>query len=158
MSMMKKFDKDFVERTLNILNNCSDKTEYEVTLLLNCLLALVTLPIERNKVSKKEINCKKAKDFQIDCVNKLEELKNDKDYINTEKEYFFNNIRNAIAHLHIEVENGAYKNEIENVIFRNALDAKEFKKKNYNLQVSISVNNLKLFAEYVAEQYLNRFF
>ena len=34
MAMMKKFDKEFIERTINILENCSKHTEYEVTLLL----------------------------------------------------------------------------------------------------------------------------
>lgn len=158
MSMMKKFDKDFVSRTMKILDDCSGKTEYEVTLLLNCLLALVTLPIERNKITKKVKQEDKMIEFQRDCVNKIEELRNEKDYINNNKEYFFNNIRNAIAHLHIELEEGCYRKDIENIILRNALDEDEFKNKNYNLQLNISVNNLMLFAKYVAEEYLKRFF
>ncbi len=59
MSMMYKFDKDFVIRTKELLSEFYDNTEREVTLLLNCLLALVVLPVERkkrrkcNKISRK---------------------------------------------------------------------------------------------------------
>ena len=59
MSEIRNFNKEFVERTIDILEKCSKNTEYEVTLLLNCLLALVTLPIERNKVILKPSLLKK---------------------------------------------------------------------------------------------------
>ena len=49
MSIMHNFDKDFVKRTKNIIENISKSTEYDVTLLLNCLLALVTLPLEQKR-------------------------------------------------------------------------------------------------------------
>lgn len=52
MSMMYRFDKDFVERTKELLNDAYYNTKKEVTLLLNCLLALVILPIERKKREK----------------------------------------------------------------------------------------------------------
>lgn len=158
MSCMKNFDSDFVKRTIEVLDKCYETTEYEVTLLLNCLLALVSLPIERNKVTKKEVQEEKMQNFQNDCVIKLEELRNKKDYINKNKLYFFNNIRNAIAHLHIKVEEGCYKNKIENVILRNYENDEKLKKDECNLQISISVKNLKKFAIYVAEEYLRVFF
>ena len=47
---MEEFDRDFIIRTLDIIDNCSKYTKYEVTLLINCLLALVTLPIERKNI------------------------------------------------------------------------------------------------------------
>ena len=158
MAMMKKFDKEFIERTINILENCSKHTEYEVTLLLNCLLALVTLPIERNKIKKGNIQSKKITTFQKDSVEKIKELKNEREYINICEEYFFNNIRNSIAHLHIELEESNYKNRIENIILRNAKNDIEFNKKNYDLQINISVQNFKKFALYVAKEYIKRFF
>ena len=49
---MYNFDKDFVERTKELLIESYYNTEREVTLLLNCLLALVILPIERKKRKK----------------------------------------------------------------------------------------------------------
>ncbi len=160
MAMMKKFDKDFVKRTLDILEECSQYTEYDVTLLLNCLLALVTLPIEKNKIKKNNIQDADIIKFQNDCVDKMKELENlmDTDNSKNDEKFFFNNIRNAIAHLHIELEESLYNGQIENVILRNALNDKEFHDKKYNLQINISVDNLKIFAKYVANEYLNRFF
>ena len=49
MSEMPKFKQNFIERTLNILDEYSDNTQYDVTLLLNCLLSLVVFPIEETK-------------------------------------------------------------------------------------------------------------
>ena len=100
MSEMKNFKKDFVERTMGILNDCSRYTEHDVTLLLNCLLGMVTFPIE---IQKDKTN-KKAKQFKIDCVNKMKELSTvEKNDCNDAS--FFENIRNAIAHLNIKIEN-----------------------------------------------------
>ena len=45
---MINFDKEFVERTkVIVLNQCNDDFKYNVTLLLNCMLGLVSLPTER---------------------------------------------------------------------------------------------------------------
>ena len=59
MSDMPNFKKDFVERTLKVLKEYD--SEYEVTLLLNCLLALVSFPIE---LQENEINVK-AEEFEV---------------------------------------------------------------------------------------------
>ena len=63
---MVEFDREFVERTKWIIENTSCK--YEITLLLNCMLALVALPTERTK-------SKGDADFQNRCVSKLKEMK-----------------------------------------------------------------------------------
>ena len=76
MAIMHNFDKDFVKRTKNIIENISKSTEYEVTLLLNCLLALVTLPLEQKKVDKYNKSDKEAIEFQKKCINKIDELRN----------------------------------------------------------------------------------
>ena len=49
--MMKNFDKDFVQRTAELISgNIQEKSiEYDVTLQLNCLLAMITLPLERKR-------------------------------------------------------------------------------------------------------------
>lgn len=144
MTMMKRFDKEFIERTLEILENLSSKTEYEVTLLLNCLLALVTLPIEREKESD-------LVEFQKCCNDKLKALKNDRLFIDKTKDEnnFFRNIRNSIAHMHIKLEEGTIGNEIDSVVLKNYKSPKFC-----DFQVSISIKNLKEFAVFVAHEYL----
>lgn len=157
MSEMKDFKKDFVYRTLEVLKKCYSETEYEVTLLLNCLLALVSFPIEQKQ---NEISIESEK-FQNDCVKKLKELKNEENYINNDEEHFFNNIRNSIAHINIKLFPDENKRRIENVLLWNEewiIDGKRRNKPKITFRVNISVENLKFFAEYVAEEYIKRFF
>ena len=146
MAEMKNFNREFVERTIEILNNYYSNTEYEITLLLNFLLAMVTLPIE---LQKNNTN-KNAKKFKIDCVTKLKELSTIKQNCNDDT--IFENIRNAIAHLNINIENS--NNKVEKIILKNLAN------KNFGtctLKISISPNNLKKFMEYVANECINRF-
>ena len=70
MSEMKDFKKDFVYRTLEVLKKCYSETEYEVTLLLNCLLALVSFPIEQKQ---NEISVESEK-FQNVCKKSCKTL------------------------------------------------------------------------------------
>lgn len=72
--------------------------------------------------------------------------------------YTFNHIRNAIAHLHIELEESNYNNKIENIILKDAKDIDEYKKQNYNFKINISVDKLKEFAIYIADEYVKDFF
>ena len=88
----------------------------------------------------------KSEIFKDKCVNKLEELKNKKAYINKDSENFFRNIRNSIAHLNIKTNS---KNEIIE-------DITLWDKPNF--RINISVDNLRKFARFVAEQYLQTFF
>ena len=115
MSEMNNFKKDFVERTIKILGDCSRYTEHDITLLLNCLLGMVTFPIE---IQKNKTN-KKTKQYKIDCVNKMKEL-----------------------------------SKIEKIEFRN-LEYGD--KEKCTLKISILPSNLKLFMEYVAQEYFARF-
>ena len=151
MAMMEKFDKNFVERTIDILKKEYDRMDYEVTFLLNCLLALITLPNER-----KNNNDKRIKKFKLDCVHKLNELKGEieNEIFDDNDDYTFSHVRNSIAHLHIEVDKGSYENTIERIILRDARDNILFNKGEYNFSISISVKNLKEYAIYVAENYL----
>ena len=73
-------------------------------------------------------------------------------------DYTFNHIRNAIAHLHIKLEESNYNNEIENIILIDAKDNDEYKKQNYNFKINISVNKLKEFAIYITDEYIKEFF
>ena len=147
MSEMINFNRDFVIRTRKILEKYSDKEENEVTFLLNCLLALVCLPIEREK---NEFN-EESEIFREICINKLIELKNEKPYTNNDSSHFFENIRNAIAHLNVKFIKG--ENPIKNIILYDIND-----KGKTNLKFSITICNLKKFAIYIADEYVERFF
>lgn len=148
MAEMKKFETDFVKRTKDILNNNVDIEEYEVTFLLNCLLGMVTLPVEIEKDKKSE----KSMKFQNDCIKKLKELSQELIWKENNDNQLFRNIRNAIAHLNISFKLNSYKN-IEYVVLKNKKNGRTGK---CTFQVTISVNNLKKFAEYVAQEYLDR--
>lgn len=150
MSEMKNFKRDFVERTIKVLNQNYNDTRYEVTLLLNCLLGMVTLPIEE----KKDIKNNDIVDrFQDDCAEKLKELAiKVKSKIKNNK-LLFRNIRNSIAHL--KIETNPQNNEIETIELKNL---NKGNKGIETLYILISVKNLKIFAEYVANEYLDRFY
>ena len=64
---IKNFDKEFVERIKNIVKTqCKDDFEYDVTLLLNCMLGLVSLPTERTNPAPNS--------FKQECVSKLKNM------------------------------------------------------------------------------------
>lgn len=147
MSEMGNFNKGFVERTKGILEKYYDDEKDEVTLLLNCLFALVSLPIER----KKDEYSIESEEFQEDCVRMLKQLIK-KPYTNKDEINFFRNIRNSIAHLNIELKSN--NGIIESV----TLWSKNPDTGKIVLKFNISVENLKIFAEYVAQEYLDRFF
>lgn len=87
---IKYFDKEFVERTKNIVQTqCKDDFEYDVTLLLNCMLGLVSLPTERTKPGQNP--------FKQECVNKL---KNMGVIVNsTDDDKTFRTVKNALSHI-----------------------------------------------------------
>ena len=120
------FKKDFPERTLDILNSYNGK--YEVSLLLNCLEALLVLPKEYfyeripdeipsgwglTKENVKKVPCES-------CGYKLKEI--------------VRHMRNAIAHLRIETADD-YEGNIEMIRLK---DGRKF-------ELEISVNKLKTF-------------
>ena len=120
------FKKDFPKRTINILNDY--KGEYDVTFLLNCLLALLVLPKEKfynnipeeiqrdwglTKEHIKKMPCES-------CGYKLRKI--------------VRHIRNAIVHMRIETTNNDNKN-IEIVKFKDL----------GGFELEISVGDLKTF-------------
>lgn len=148
MAEMKEFNTEFIKRTIEILNNCSDKTEYDTTLLINCLLGLLVHPIEDYKDEKiSNIN-----QYKTNCVNKLRELSSKSiktDPNNKDDQSIFRNIRNSVAHLNVEL--GSYKGTIESITFSNRIGGKKGK---VTLEFTLSVKNLKEFALYVGNEYL----
>lgn len=131
------FEKDFPERTLGILN--SYKGKYEVSLLLNCLLALLVLPKEKllnnipeeippgwglTKENIKKVSCES-------CGYKLKEI--------------VRHMRNAISHMRIKTANDD-KGNIEMIRFK---DGRSF-------ELEISVNNLKTFVTKLAKHVIEK--
>jgi hypothetical protein len=149
MSGMSDFNRDFVNRTLAILDNY-DK-EYEVTLLLNCLCGLVTLPIEIGKNNYTD----KMDDFKEKCVKKLDSLCIRKNFYKRPYYNTFTDIRNSIAHFNIKIPK---KEKIEEINLKAYIDKEKQGNKLVRpklvFSITISVKNLKEFAKFVATEYL----
>ena len=140
---MKNFNKEFVERTKEIVvNMCHDDFEYDVTLLLNCLLGLVSLPTE--KTSQDDIQ------FQTDCIRKLRDMGVIvKPTIDDKK--IFRTVKNALSHVYIEPCNE--RGNIEHIILKDRKD----RNSDAHTELKFSVEDLKEFALYVADKHLDRY-
>ena len=104
------FKKDFPKRTIDILNGY--KCEYNVTLLLNCLLALLVLPKEKfyDNIPEEippDWGLTKEHIQKVQCQVCGYKLKN-----------IVLNMRHAIAHLDVKTTKD-YKGNIEKVRFKN---------------------------------------
>lgn len=149
MPMMRKFEKDFVERTIEVIEQYEKrKDDHEVTFLLNCLMGLVSFPIENKKDEKSQL----SKDFRKKCVEKFYEI--DGEIIignDLDVDYFFRKIRNAICHFNIELEENPY-GDIANITLWNIYNKKK------DFEIKFSVEQLRDFAKFIAEQYLTYYF
>ena len=138
---MTKFNKQFVERTKKIVHDyCTNGCEYDVTLLLNCLLGLVSLPIEQARVN--EIS------FQNECVNKLELMRVLLRTSNDNKT--FHSIKNALSHMYIDIENK--HGIVESVYFSD----KRSNSNTNHTEMKFTIAQLKEFALFVADKHLER--
>ena len=64
-----------------------------------------------------------------------------------------------LLHIYIlKLEDSSYNGVIENVILIDADDKTSYNSKKYNFLINISVKNLKEFAFFVADEYLQKFF
>lgn len=137
---MNEFDRDFVERTKWIIQNVDCK--YEVTLLLNCMLGLVNLPIEQTG------NTNGDKGFKNACVQKLEEMNVIKE--KADKSRLFRSPRNAVSHLHICPTSTG--DSIEKIILSDMVE----KNAQPHTQLEFTVEQLREFALFVADKHLER--
>lgn len=137
---MVEFDREFVERTKWIIENTSCK--YEITLLLNCMLALVALPTERTK-------SKGDADFQNRCVSKLKEMK----VIEKEStdDQTFRTVKNALSHMYVEPVNQG--KAITHIKIYDKFPGRN----QFHTKLVFNVQQLKEFALFVADQHLERF-
>lgn len=151
-----KYDTEFIKRTKLIIKKYQG--EYEITLLLNCLLGLIILPSEYYRK-------KKLKNFDVD-LNSFKELINllPNGYTfdptiydsklkkqNPDKKtlkVFLKKIRNGIAHQNIEPKN------IEGKWV--GITIKDINKNNHiELDIYFDIVNFKKFVLLISNEYLN---
>ena len=141
---MLEFNKEFVERTRNIvLSQCKDEFEYNVTLLINCLFGLISLPIEKTK--------QEEEDFMKGPVQKLKDmgviiqgdLNNDS--------ILLRSLRNALAHIHVDVEN--QNGNIRYVYFGD----KKQGSNEFHTKMKFSIEQLQEFAIYLSDKHLEKY-
>lgn len=140
-----EFDTEFVERTRWIIENVPCK--YEITLLLNCMLALVALPTERTK--GKKFKFATNEEFKMHCVDKLKTMQ--VIIKSTSDDKTFRTVKNALSHMYIEPVNQDQR--ITYVKLRDKNPGERY----YHTELVFSVNQLKEFALYVADLHLERF-
>lgn len=145
----KGFDIEFLERTLTIIEDLEKNqfTKYNITLLLNCALALLCLPTQRN--SRNSTFCKNCVDYlktiKIDLpININPDLTNRR----TIEQQIIHYIRNAFAHLHIETNKYASDENIKSVTIWNESSGTN------NFELTFSTLQLSKFCKFVANQYL----
>ncbi len=140
---IKVFDREFVERTISIIEHPSSiESEYDITLLTNCMLALVVLPIESTS------NSSISKKFRSEIVNELARMNVIKTNLDNGK--LFRAIKNAISHMHIEFQNK--DGNIDSIVFWDKIPGE----KEYHTVLQFSAQQLKDFALFVANKHLNR--
>ena len=139
---IKHFDKEFVERTKSIVQTqCKDDFEYDVTLLLNCMLGLVSLPIERTKPGQNS--------FKQECVN---ELKNMGVIVNsTDDDKAFRTVKNALLHMNIAPKNK--DGVIDSIIIKDRRD----RRSSFHTELQFTAPQLREFALFVADKHLERY-
>ena len=170
-----KFDIKFIERTK--ANVRSFKSPNKFTHLINSLLGLIFIPNEFNKKGKRKYKI----DFLNKPISEFEQLSKiftgqsnltDEQFqpFIQEKFYFKNNrnieqstdnttvgellrlFRNGIAHQNIiPVAEGDYW---KGIIVRNYRNKKDEKNKDYNFETYLNQNELRLFATFIADEYI----
>ncbi|MFZ5809259.1 MAG: HEPN family nuclease [Chloroflexota bacterium] len=144
------FERDFIVRTLKILNQyetlvmgkVAESEQFEVTLLINCLLGLLVLPKERCYVSIPELSLDQltewglAPEFIQSWGNHPHNLKPEQYCTLLE---IVQRLRNGVAHTHVKpLGNG---NEITKL---------EFTDRN-GFRAVVPVQNLKIFVTKLAQ-------
>ena len=141
---MSEFSKDFVkdiaQRTKNNLE--AYKGEYEITLLINCMLALVSLP------TGKTCSEYKGRIFRKCIVNKMMHMNVIVSSTNENKT--FRAVKNALSHMNIEIKNVGGK--VSEILF---LD-KHPDSNHYHTILKFNTQQLREFALFVANKHLER--
>ncbi len=145
------FKTDFVKRTIKIWEKLSHETEYEVTLLINCLFGLIIIPTENNKIFNDD---EKSKEYKKYFIGQLKQYasswqKEKKDY------QLVNCMKNALSHLNIDTEPDPENGKIKFVKFK---DKKGRKATEFHTEIKFAIGNLKIFARNIANYFLENHF
>lgn len=130
-----EFNKEFLKRTEKILQEYNG--EYEITLLLNCTLSLICLPIELLKNENYEVIdavCNKLNNLKTKIEMRGEKIKENENYLKLRA------LRNGIAHLNISLSEK--ENKIENITIKGTTN---YKKTTYIFE--FTCENLKVFCK-----------
>lgn len=139
---IKHFDKEFVERTKTIVQTqCKDDFEYDVTLLLNCMLGLVSIPTERTNPGQNS--------FRQECVNKLKNM--GVIVSSTDDDKTFRTVKNALSHMNIAPQNK--DGVIDSIIIKDRRD----RSSPFHTELQFTVPQLREFALFVADKHLGRY-
>lgn len=148
----KDFYFDFVTRTIEILS--SEKTEYDVTLLINCLFGLIVIPTEYKYYpgtykKYKEKCLEKIIQYSLNPLEK--DCEDEQDLVKC--------IKNSLSHLTFQV--GSDGGKITTIKFRNKKYYKKIngvscKNKNGKVtEIEFTVDKLRGFALDMANYYLD---
>ncbi len=139
---MTDFKKEFVERTRELIcDQAFVNYQYDVTLLLNCMLALVSLPIENTDTHDAT--------FQQACVQKLKAM-GVVQIDPRDNGKLFRSVKNALSHMHIEIVNS------DQIIDRIYLRDQSRNAIRYHTELCFSVEQLREYALFVAELHIKR--
>lgn len=143
------FDKEFLERTKKIIKH-SDLLRYNVTLVLNCTLALICLPIERSNEDYQNKTVVYDKLF-ASLYEKLVQLNVNitETQKNTPPKQMLKCLRNGIAHVKMTAVNETGK--ISGVTI---IGGTKYQDIVYNCTFEFTKKQLKEFALYMADEYL----
>jgi hypothetical protein len=151
--MKDEFDIEFIHRTKQIIEGY--KGQYNVTLLLNCLLGLIVLPSEFYKRKRYSFFDKDVTEYP-----ELADLTNGMFFVPTKNsgrnwvpdkttlKNLIKKIRNGISHQQIEANGTGEK--WQRVVIR---DFNIYNNNNLELEIDWSVKNLTNFALFIADQY-----
>lgn len=135
-----KFENDFVKRTIKIINDLYYTYENNVTLLINCLIGLISYATEQTSPDDIQF-----KSLYISKLNELGVIQK-----STDDEKTFRTIKNALSHMYIEPH--SHEREITHICFS---DNPPHSKKCHTI-IEFKIEQLKDFALFVADEHLKR--
>lgn len=152
MAEMKKFNIDFVKRTITILENY--KGEYGFSNLINCTLGLIVLPYERNvssEIFKKNITeIDSLPSFTISIFEPIETIKNGKKiFFPKTLKVLLKKIRNGLAHQNISPKN--INGVLNSIVITNKY------RDHTDMVVEFTEFELKNFALFISQTYLKSY-
>jgi hypothetical protein len=157
---MNDLDVNFVKRTQKIIKEYEGNLEY--SLLINCTLGLILLPVEVNKQKKLSFLQHDINEIDIirDIFNKdKRHIFNPTKYNKKEKNYekasknlmsFLYHLRNGLAHL----ANAEANNKDGEWISVRLKDTNRFNNNNVELEITIEKDDLKALAMFLSNEYI----